>query len=158
MQFGIGFDIHPLVAGRKLVLGGVEIIFDRGLDGWSDADVLTHAIMDALLGAAAMGDIGLHFPPGKPEFKNISSLKLLVETKKIITANGWQINNIDATVIAEKPRLREYIDIIREHLSHALDLPLSQVSVKASTANQVGALGHEEAIATMAIASLQKTN
>ena len=158
MQFGIGFDIHPLVAGRKLVLGGVEIIFDRGLDGWSDADVLTHAIMDALLGAAAMGDIGLHFPPGKPEFKNISSLKLLVETKKIITANGWQINNIDATVIAEKPRLREYIDIMREHLSRALDLPLSQVSVKASTANQVGALGHEEAIAAMAIASIQKTN
>ena len=158
MQFGIGFDIHPLVAGRKLVLGGVEIIFDRGLDGWSDADVLTHAIMDALLGAAAMGDIGLHFPPGKPEFKNISSLKLLVETKKIITANGWQINNIDATVIAEKPRLREYIDIMREHLSRALDLPLSQVSVKASTANQVGPLGHEEAIAAMAIASIQKTN
>jgi 2-C-methyl-D-erythritol 2,4-cyclodiphosphate synthase len=158
MQFGIGFDIHPLVAGRKLVLGGVEIIFDRGLDGWSDADVLTHAIMDALLGAAAMGDIGLHFPPGKPEYRNISSLKLLVETKKIITANGWQINNIDATVIAEKPRLREYIDIMREHLSRALDLPLSQVSVKASTANQVGPLGHEEAIAAMAIASIQKTN
>ena len=158
MQFGIGFDIHPLVAGRKLVLGGVEIIFDRGLDGWSDADVLTHAIMDALLGAAAMGDIGLHFPPGKPEYRNINSLKLLVETKKIITANGWQINNIDATVIAEKPRLREYIDIMREHLSRALDLPLSQVSVKASTANQVGPLGHEEAIAAMAIASIQKTN
>jgi 2-C-methyl-D-erythritol 2,4-cyclodiphosphate synthase len=158
MQFGIGFDIHPLVAGRKLVLGGVEIIFDRGLDGWSDADVLTHAIMDALLGAAAMGDIGLHFPPGKPEYRNINSLKLLVETKKIITANSWQINNIDATVIAEKPRLREYIDIMREHLSRALDLPLSQVSVKASTANQVGPLGHEEAIAAMAIASIQKTN
>ena len=158
MQFGIGFDIHPFVAGRKLVLGGVEIPFDRGLDGWSDADVLTHAIIDALLGAAAMGDIGMHFPPGKPEYKNISSLKLLVEIKSKLTASGWQINNIDATVIAEKPHLREYIDIMRQMLRQTLGLPLSQVSVKASTANQVGALGHEEAIAALAIASLQKTN
>ena len=123
MQFGIGFDIHPLVAGRKLVLGGVEIPFDRGLDGWSDADVLTHAIIDALLGAAAMGDIGMHFPPGKPEYKNISSLKLLAEIKNKLTANGWQVNNIDATVIAEKPHLREYIDLMRERLHQTLSLP-----------------------------------
>ena len=157
MQFGIGFDIHPLVAGRKLVLGGVEIPFDRGLDGWSDADVLTHAIIDALLGAAAMGDIGMHFPPGKPEYKNISSLKLLAEIKGKMTANGWQINNIDATVIAEKPHLREYIDIMRERLRQTLGIPIGQVSVKASTANQVGALGNEEGIAAMAIASIQKT-
>ena len=106
MQFGIGFDIHPLVAGRKLVLGGIEIPFDLGLDGWSDADVLTHAIIDALLGATAMGDIGTHFPPGKPEYKNISSLKLLAEIRDKLTASGWLINNIDATVIAEKPLLR----------------------------------------------------
>ena len=157
MQFGIGFDIHPLVAGRKLVLGGVEILFDRGLDGWSDADVLTHAIIDALLGAAAMGDIGMHFPPSKPEYKNISSLKLLAEIKSKLTAKGWQINNIDATVIAEKPHLREYVDIMREHLRQTLDLSMEQVSVKASTANQVGALGNEEAIAALAIASLHKT-
>ena len=157
MQFGIGFDIHPLVSGLKLVLGGVEIPFDRGLDGWSDADVLTHAIIDALLGAAAMGDIGTHFPPGKPEYKNVSSLKLLAEIKSKLTANGWLINNIDATVIAEKPHLREYIDTMRQSLQQTLDLSLSQVSVKASTANQVGALGKEEAIATLAIASLQKT-
>jgi 2-C-methyl-D-erythritol 2,4-cyclodiphosphate synthase len=157
MQFGIGFDIHPFVAGRKLVLGGVEIPFDRGLDGWSDADVLTHAIIDALLGAAAMGDIGMHFPPGKPEYKNISSLKLLAEIKSKLTANGWLINNIDATVIAEKPHLREYIDIMRQRLRQTLDVPLSQVSVKASTASQVGVLGKEEAIAALAIASLQKT-
>jgi len=158
MQFGIGFDIHPLVTGRKLVLGGVEIPFDRGLDGWSDADVLTHAIIDALLGAAAMGDIGMHFPPGNREYKNISSLKLLAEIKTKLTANRWQINNIDATVIAEKPHLREYIDIMREHLGKTLGLPIGQVSVKASTANQVGNIGREEAIATMAIASIQKTN
>jgi 2-C-methyl-D-erythritol 2,4-cyclodiphosphate synthase len=157
MQFGIGFDIHPLVAGRKVILGGVEIPFDRGLDGWSDADVLTHAIIDALLGAAAIGDIGMHFPPGKPEYKNISSLKLLAEIKSKLTASGWRINNIDATVIAEKPLLREYIDIMRQRLRETLGLPLGQVSVKASTANQVGALGNEEAIAALAIASLQKT-
>ena len=158
MQFGIGFDIHPLIAGRKLVLGGVEIPFERGLDGWSDADVLTHAIIDALLGAAAMGDIGMHFPPGKPEYKNVSSLKLLAEIKNKLTANGWQINNVDATIIAEKPYLRTYIDTMREQLHQTLNIMISQVSVKASTANQVGALGHEEAIAAMAIASIQKTN
>ena len=157
MQFGIGFDIHPLVAGRKLVLGGVEIPFDRGLDGWSDADVLTHAVIDALLGAAAMGDIGMHFPPGKPEYQNVSSLKLLAEIKMKLAANGWQINNIDATVIAEKPHLRDYIDTMRERLRQTLGIPIGQVSVKASTANQVGALGNEEGIAAMAIASIQKT-
>ena len=156
MQIGIGFDIHPLVAGRKLVLGGVEIPFDRGLDGWSDADVLTHAIIDAMLGAAAMGDIGTHFPPGKPEYKNISSLKLLTEIKNKMSANGWQVINIDATVIAEKPHLREFIDLMREQLRKTLGLPVDQVSVKASTANQVGAIGNEEAIATLAIASVQK--
>jgi 2-C-methyl-D-erythritol 2,4-cyclodiphosphate synthase len=156
MQIGIGFDIHPLVTGRKLVLGGVEIPFDRGLDGWSDADVLTHAIIDAMLGAAAMGDIGMHFPPGKPEYKNISSLKLLAEIKAKMAVNGWQVINIDATVIAEKPHLREYIDLMREELHQTLGLPISQVSVKASTANQVGALGNEEAIAALAIASVQK--
>ena len=156
MQIGIGFDIHPLGAGRKLVLGGVEIPFDRGLEGWSDADVLTHAIIDAMLGAAAMGDIGMHFPPGKLEYKNISSLKLLAEIKSKMAANGWQVINIDATVIAEKPHLREYIDTMRERLHQTLGLPISQVSVKASTANQVGALGHEEAIAALAIASIQK--
>ncbi|MDD5289308.1 MAG: 2-C-methyl-D-erythritol 2,4-cyclodiphosphate synthase [Dehalococcoidales bacterium] len=156
MQFGIGFDIHPLVLGRKLVLGGVEIPFDCGLDGWSDADVLTHAIIDALLGAAAMGDIGMHFPPGKPEYKNISSLKLLAEIKNKLATNGWLINNIDATVITEKPRLRDYIDGMRERLHQTLSIPVGQVSVKASTANQVGALGNEEAIAALAIASVQK--
>jgi 2-C-methyl-D-erythritol 2,4-cyclodiphosphate synthase len=157
MQFGIGFDIHPLVAGRKLVLGGVEIPFDRGLDGWSDADVLTHAVIDALLGAAAMGDIGMNFPPGKPEYQNVSSLKLLAEIKVKMAANGWQINNIDATVIAEKPYLREYIDMMRERLRQTLGIPRGQVSVKASTANRVGALGNEEGIAAMAVASIQKT-
>ena len=104
-----------------------------------------------------MGDIGMHFPPGKPEYKNVSSLKLLAEIKGKMAANGWQINNIDATVIAEKPHLREYIDIMRERLQQTLGIPIGQVSVKASTANMVGALGNEEGIAAMAIASIQKT-
>ena len=95
MHTGIGFDIHPLVPGKKLVLGGVEIPFEKGLDGWSDADVLTHAIMDALLGAAALGDIGVHFPPGKPEFKGVSSLKLLAKVKQLLEENNWSIQNID---------------------------------------------------------------
>jgi 2-C-methyl-D-erythritol 2,4-cyclodiphosphate synthase len=156
MQFGIGFDIHPLVRGRRLVLGGIEIPSERGLDGWSDADVLTHAIMDALLGATAMGDIGVHFPPGKSEYKDTSSIGLLAKVKEQLDTKGWQTNNIDATVIAEKPRLREYIDRMRELLSQTLGIQISQVSVKASTANQVGALGNEEAIAAIAIASVQK--
>jgi 2-C-methyl-D-erythritol 2,4-cyclodiphosphate synthase len=156
MQFGIGFDIHPLVAGRKLVLGGVEIDFDRGLDGWSDADVLTHALIDALLGATVMGDIGTHFPPGDPALKGISSLKLLAQVKHKLSDNGWQVNNIDATVITEKPKLRDYVNLMREQLSKTLDIPVSKVSVKASTANKVGALGNEEAIATLAIASVEK--
>ena len=106
-RIGIGYDIHPLVPDRRLVLGGVEIPFDQGLDGWSDADVLAHAIIDALLGAAAMGDIGKHFPPGKPEYEDISSLELLLQVRTKVAAKGWHAVNVDATVIAEKPVLRD---------------------------------------------------
>jgi 2-C-methyl-D-erythritol 2,4-cyclodiphosphate synthase len=154
MNLGIGFDIHPLVTGRKLVLGGVEIPFDKGLDGWSDADVLTHALMDALLGAAALGDIGMHFPPGNPKYKGASSLALLAEVKQRLAAHGWSIQNMDATVIAEKPRLREHVDAMREKLARTLDLHVNQVSIKASTANGIGSLGNGEGIAAMAVASL----
>jgi 2-C-methyl-D-erythritol 2,4-cyclodiphosphate synthase len=157
VHFGIGFDIHPLVDGRVLVLGGVEIPFEKGLDGWSDADVLTHAIMDALLGAAALGDIGVHFPPGAPEYKGASSLTLLKKVQQLLRQNGWAIDNIDATVIAEKPRLREYIDKMREELGKTLNLHTNQVSVKASTSNGVGAIGNGEGIAALAIASLSGT-
>jgi len=156
MRFGIGFDIHPLTDGRKLVLGGLEIPFEKGLDGWSDADVLTHAIMDALLGAAAMGDIGVHFPPGNPAYKDIRSLKLLAEVKQKLTTGGWHIENIDATIITEKPRMREYIDKMRENLGATLDMHINQISLKASTANGVGSIGNGDGIAALAIASLSK--
>jgi 2-C-methyl-D-erythritol 2,4-cyclodiphosphate synthase len=156
VNFGIGFDTHPLVTGRKLVLGGVELPFEKGLDGWSDADVLTHAIIDALLGAAALGDIGKHFPPGAPKYQGISSLNLLAEVRKKLFDNDWTIQNIDATVITEKPRLRDVIDTMREHLSRTLGIHINQMSVKASTANGVGSIGRGEGIAALAIASLTK--
>jgi 2-C-methyl-D-erythritol 2,4-cyclodiphosphate synthase len=157
MNFGIGIDIHPLVIGRKLVLGGVELPFEKGLDGWSDADVLTHAIIDALLGAAALGDIGKHFPPGAPEYQGISSLNLLEKVRKKLFDSDWSIQNIDATVITEKPRLRDVIDTMRERLSRTLDIHINQMSIKASTANGVGSIGRGEGIAALAIASLTKS-
>jgi 2-C-methyl-D-erythritol 2,4-cyclodiphosphate synthase len=155
MRIGIGYDAHPLVPGRKLLLGGIEIPFDKGLSGWSDADVLTHAIIDALLGAAALGDIGSHFPPGEVRYKDISSLSLLEEVKEKLAKKGWQVVNIDATVVAEKPRLREHIDAIREKLSETLGIDTGQVSVKASTTNGLGFIGHGEGIAAYAIALIE---
>ena len=158
MRVGIGYDVHPLTAGRRLVLGGIEIPFDRGLDGWSDADVLTHAVIDALLGAAALGDIGSHFPPGEPEYKDISSLVLLQRVRDELTKNGWQVVNIDATVLAEKPRLMDFSSRMRQNLSQALGIDVSQVSVKASTSNQLGFIGHGEGIAALVVAMIEGGN
>jgi len=141
LRVGTGYDMHPLARKRKLVLGGVEIPFDKGLEGWSDADVLTHAIIDALLGAAALGDIGGHFPPGQEQYKGISSLNLLEKVRDELTSQGWQIVNIDATIVAEKPKLAEFIGQMRQNLSQSLDIELDRVSVKATTANGVGCLG-----------------
>jgi 2-C-methyl-D-erythritol 2,4-cyclodiphosphate synthase len=155
MHVGIGFDAHPLTPGRRLILGGVAIPFDKGLSGWSDADVLTHAIIDALLGAAALGDIGSHFPAGEPEYKDISSLVLLARVKDKLVENGWLINNIDATILAERPRLRDFIDRMREQLSQTLRIALSQVSVKASTSNELGFIGRGEGIAAWAVALIE---
>jgi 2-C-methyl-D-erythritol 2,4-cyclodiphosphate synthase len=154
-RIGIGYDIHPLVPERRLILGGVEIPFNRGLDGWSDADVLTHAIIDSLLGAAAMGDIGRHFPPGKPEYKNISSLELLKQTITKITGKGWRVVNIDSTVIAEKPVLRDYIDTMRQKLGGTLGIDIEQVSVKASTNNGIGEIARGEGIAAVAVTMIE---
>jgi 2-C-methyl-D-erythritol 2,4-cyclodiphosphate synthase len=155
MRTGIGYDVHPLVPGRRLVLGGIDIPFDKGLDGWSDADVLIHAIIDALLGAAALGDIGSHFPPGEPQYKGISSLTLLESAGRELAENGWRVNNIDATIVAEQPRLRDFIDGMREQISQTLGITLSQVSVKASTPSQLGFVGRGEGVAALAVALLE---
>jgi 2-C-methyl-D-erythritol 2,4-cyclodiphosphate synthase len=155
MRIGIGFDAHPLTPGRRLVLGGVNIPFDKGLSGWSDADVLTHAIIDALLGAAARGDIGSHFPPGKPQYKDISSLVLLKLVRDELAENGWQTANIDATIVAEQPKLSHFIDRMRQQLSQTLGIAVSQVSVKASTSGQLGFVGRGEGIAVWAVAMIE---
>ena len=151
MRVGVGYDVHPLTPGRRLVLGGIEMPFAQGLGGWSDADVLTHAIMDALLGAAALGDIGSHFPPGAPQYKDISSLTLLKEVRDKLEGHGWRASNIDATIIAESPRLRDFIDRMRQQLSQTLGIDTSRVSVKASTANGLGSVGRGEGIAACAV-------
>ncbi len=155
MRIGIGYDVHSLTPGRRLVLGGVEIPFDKGLSGWSDADVLTHAIIDAMLGAAALGDIGSHFPPGEPQYKDISSLLLLKKVRDKLAENGWQIGNVDATIVAEQPKLGDFINGMRKQLSQTLGIALSQVSVKASTSGQLGFIGRGEGIAAYAIALIQ---
>jgi 2-C-methyl-D-erythritol 2,4-cyclodiphosphate synthase len=154
-RFGTGYDVHSLIPGRRLVLGGIDIPFDKGLSGWSDADVLTHAIIDALLGAAARGDIGSHFPTGNPEYKDISSMILLEKVRDELAENGWRVNNVDVTVLAERPRLRDHIDQMRERLSQALDVDISQVSVKASTSDRLGFVGRGEGMAAHAVATLE---
>jgi len=154
-KIGIGYDVHSLVPGRRLVLGGVDIPFDKGLSGWSDADVLTHAVMDALLGAAALGDIGRHFPPGELQYKDISSLVLLERVRGELARNGWRVSNIDATIVAEQPKLKDFIDAMRQKLSKTLGINISQVSVKASTSAGLGFVGRGEGIAAYAIAMLE---
>ena len=155
MRVGIGYDVHPLTPGRRLVLGGVEIPYDKGLSGWSDADVLTHAIIDALLGAAALGDIGSNFPPGEAQYKDISSLILLQRVRDKLAENDWRIENIDATIVAEQPKLGDFIDAMRQQLSQTLGIASSQVSVKASTSAQLGIIGRGEGMETYAVALLE---
>ena len=154
MRVGLGFDIHPLATGRKLVLGGVEIPFAKGLSGWSDGDVLTHAVIDALLGAANMGDIGRHFPPGDAAYRDISSLKLLAQVRDELQQNGWTIGNIDTNIIADKPKMSDFVERIQRKLSRTLAILPAQVSVKAKTANGLGPIGHGEGIAAQAIATI----
>ena len=158
MRNGIGYDIHPLVEqGRPLVLGGVLIEHTAGLAGDSDGDVLCHALIDALLGAAALGDIGHHFPPGDERYRDARSLDLLREAVALVTNAGYAIVNVDATVIAEAPRLSPHIDDIRASLAGALAVDATAVSVKATTADGLGALGRGEGIAALAIALLDST-
>ena len=156
LRIGIGYDVHALAAGRRLVLGGIEVPFERGLSGWSDADVLTHAIMDALLGAAALGDIGRHFPPGDPQYKGISSLKLLEKVRDLLDENGWQVSNVDATIVAERPKLSEHMKKMREKLCQTLGINVGQVSIKASTSDGLGFTGRGEGIAALALATVKE--
>ncbi|MDP2726961.1 MAG: 2-C-methyl-D-erythritol 2,4-cyclodiphosphate synthase [Dehalococcoidia bacterium] len=154
MRIGFGYDIHPLVQGRLLVLGGVEIPFALGLEGHSDADVLLHAVMDALLGAAALGDIGQHFPPGDPAYKDASSVALLRRVGEILDREGWLVSNVDATIVAQEPRLAPFMELMRTSISRTLGLDSSQVSVKATSPEGLGAVGRGEGISSYAIAAL----
>jgi 2-C-methyl-D-erythritol 2,4-cyclodiphosphate synthase len=156
MRIGIGYDVHPFIPGRNLVLGGVAIPFAKGLDGWSDADVLIHAVMEALLGAAALGDIGRHFPPGEAEYNNVSSLYLLERVMEKLEENGYRVGNIDVTVVAEKPKLLDYIDEMRKNLKEVLGVRIGKVSVKASTNNGLGFIGEEKGIAAYAVAMIEE--
>lgn len=155
-RIGQGFDLHRLVDGRKLILGGVEIPFEKGLAGHSDADVLLHAIIDALIGAAALGDIGKLFPDNDSIFKDIDSKILLKEVYKQISDLGYQINNIDSTIILEQPKLRDHIDIMRNVIAKLLDLRVDQISIKAKTSEKVGIVGRGEAAIAEAVVLLIK--
>lgn len=154
MRIGHGYDVHKLAAERKLIIGGVDIPFEKGLLGHSDADVLTHAIMDALLGAAALGDIGLHFPDNDPAYKDADSIKLLEKVGDILESKLFVVDNIDATIIAQVPKMRPYIDTMRENIAKALKIPVSLVNVKATTEEGLGFTGAGEGIAAHAVCLL----
>ena len=155
MRIGQGYDVHRLVEGRKLILGGIEIPHTLGLLGHSDADVLSHAITDAILGAAAMGDIGLHFPDSDDRWKGADSIELMKTAYAKVLDKGFEVENIDATVMAEKPKLRPYIDDIRANIAEALGIDLDRVSIKATTEEGLGFTGREEGIAAMAVVLLK---
>ena len=153
-RVGIGFDAHPLAAGRRLVLGGVDIPYHLGLSGHSDGDVLGHAIMDALLGAAGLGDKGVHFPSSDPQYKDISSLTLLEAVARLVGQDGWRISNVDATMLAQKPKLAPFIQTMREQAGKALAISVDRVGIKVTTTDYMGFVGREEGIAACAVASL----
>jgi 2-C-methyl-D-erythritol 2,4-cyclodiphosphate synthase len=157
VRVGIGYDAHRLRPGRDLIIGGVRIDHPVGLDGHSDADVLTHAIIDALLGAAGLGDIGQHFPAGDPKYKGTSSQDLLATAVRAVTEAGYRIVNVDSTVIAEEPRLQPHLGAMREHLAKALDVDPGAVSVKATSPEGLGALGRKAGIAAQAVALIEAT-
>jgi 2-C-methyl-D-erythritol 2,4-cyclodiphosphate synthase len=156
LRVGIGYDCHPLVPERKLILGGVHIPFDKGLLGYSDADVVAHAIIDALCGAADLGDIGTQFPPENPEYENISSLILLAKIGEQISKREFKIVNIDVTIIAQYPRLSPFTSEMRKQISHSLNIEPSQITVKATTTNGLGFIGRGEGIAAQSIALIRK--
>lgn len=156
IKVGLGYDVHALTEGRKLILGGVEIPYERGLLGHSDADVLVHAIMDALLGALALGDIGGHFPDNDPSYRGISSLMLLEQVMGLIKTEGYRVGNMDSVIMAERPKLAPFIEKMRYNLSRAMNIQEACVSVKATTTERLGFVGREEGIAAQAIVNLIK--
>ena len=154
MRIGLGYDVHKLVPERKLILGGVDIPYELGLLGHSDADVLLHAIMDSLLGAASLGDIGKHFPDTDDRFKGISSIELLKEVGKLISEKGYKIGNIDATIIAQKPKMAPHIPLMRENIASTLNIDLEQINVKATTEEGLGFTGEGKGISSQSICLL----
>ncbi len=158
MRVGSGYDAHRLRPGRQLIIGGVRIEHPRGLEGHSDADVLTHAVIDAVLGAAGLGDIGRHFPAADPKYKGASSLDLLAAAVSAVTAAGYRVVNVDSTVIAEEPRLQPHLDAMRDHLAKGLLVSPDAVSVKATSPEGLGALGRKEGIAAQAVALIEESH
>lgn len=156
MRIGLGYDVHKLITDRKLILGGVEIPHEYGLLGHSDADVLLHAIMDSLLGASALGDIGKHFPDTDPKYKGISSIALLKEVGKLLYENGYKISNIDSTIIAQKPKMAPHIQLMRKNIANALNIDIDQINVKATTEEGLGFTGEGLGISSQSICLLYK--
>ena len=156
MRVGFGYDVHALTEGRKLILGGVEIPHEKGLLGHSDADVLVHAVMDALLGAAALGDIGKHFPDTDGSFKDIDSMILLRKTKEVLETNGFSVNNMDSTIAAQAPKLAPHIETMRKNIADVLDIDISYVSVKATTTERLGFEGRKEGISAYAVVTVEQ--
>ena len=156
MRVGIGYDVHAFTTGRPLILGGVRIPYAQGLDGHSDADAVIHAVVDALLGAAALGDIGQHFPSHDLRWRNALSTEFLTYTRDLLAEHGWQIGNVDVTIVAERPKMAPHIPAMKEVLADTLAIPLADVSVKAKTTDHLGFTGRGEGIAAMAIAALER--
>jgi 2-C-methyl-D-erythritol 2,4-cyclodiphosphate synthase len=156
LRVGTGYDLHPLREGRPLILGGVRIAHPTGLDGHSDADVLTHAVIDAILGASGLGDIGAHFPPDDARFHGVSSLGLLTEAARVVGNAGYRVVNVDSTVIAQAPRLQQHLGEMARNLAHALGIEQDAVSVKATSPEGIGSLGSAEGIAAQAVALVEK--
>lgn len=156
MRIGIGYDVHKLAKGKKLVLGGVTVPYEKGLVGWSDADVLLHAVIDAIIGALGEGDIGKHFPPGDKNYKGISSLHLLEFIKELLRGNSYAINNIDSTIVAEEPKLAPYVEAMRKNIAKTLGIPEGAVNVKAKTEEGLGFTGTKKGIKAYAVCLLHR--
>ena len=155
MRIGHGYDVHKLVPGRKLIIGGVEIPHHLGLLGHSDADVAAHALSDALLGAAALGDIGQHFPDNDPAYAGADSLVLLAKVAELLKSEGWRVENVDVTILAQRPKMKPHIPRMRENFARAIGVPVTSVSVKATTEESLGFTGREEGIAAHAVALIE---